>query len=128
MPAIAGFHPWFASTLSDGSRASFEFDPGIRYLCDESGIPIGTVPGGGLRPWDDSFAQVAGTPRIDWENGLSVAIESEATHWIVCETMPGAFCIEPLSGPVNGLRTGDYTIVRPGEPLTHRMTLRWRNL
>jgi hypothetical protein len=39
--------------------------------------------------------------------------------------MPGGFCIEPLSGPVNGLATGHYTTVEPGSPLVHDMTMRW---
>jgi galactose mutarotase-like enzyme len=52
-------------------------------------------------------------------------METTGSHWIVCETMPDAFCIEPLSGPVNGLASGHYALVEPGYPLRHSMTLRW---
>jgi aldose 1-epimerase len=125
MPVIAGFHPWFAETLADGRSASYEFVPGTRYLCDESGIPISTVPGGGDRPWDDSFTDVASDPVVWWAGGPSLTLGRTGTHWIVCETMPNAFCVEPLSGPVNGLATGDFTVVGPGSPLTHSLAITW---
>jgi aldose 1-epimerase len=125
MPAIAGFHPWFRSALESGEDAEYEFEPGTRYLLDDEGIPTGTIPGGGDRPWDAAFTDVATPPRIAWGDRLAVEISSAGSHWIVCETMPGAFCIEPLSGPINGLATGDYTTVEPGSPLVHDLTLRW---
>jgi aldose 1-epimerase len=46
MPAIVGFHPWFRDRLPDGTEARFDFHPGTRYLCDDSGIPLKTIPGG----------------------------------------------------------------------------------
>ena len=125
MPGILGFHPWFASTLADGSTASYDFEPGIRYLCDDEGIPVSTIPGGGDRPWDDSFAEVAADPVVRWQNGLEITIARTGSHWIVCETMPDAFCVEPLSGPVNGLATGEAATVSPGHPLVHSLDLRW---
>ncbi|GII64251.1 aldose 1-epimerase [Sphaerisporangium krabiense] len=126
MPALAGFHPWFRRRLADGTEADLDFRPGTRYVCDDSGIPVGTAPGGGDRPWDDSFTGVARPPAIRWGDRLELRVETTGTHWIVCETMPDAFCVEPLSGPVNGLATGRYTRVEPGDPLRLSMTLRWK--
>ncbi|GAB3596854.1 aldose epimerase family protein [Microbacterium tumbae] len=125
MPAIIGFHPWFAERLADGRTASFEFEPGTHIVCDDEGIPIGDAPGGGRRPWDDSFTDVVRDPVVAWEDGPRIVLSAEASHWIVCETMPGAFCIEPLTGPVNGLAAGGAAIVGPGRPLTLRFTLTW---
>jgi galactose mutarotase-like enzyme len=125
MPAIAGFHPWFRRALDSGETAEYVFEPGTRYVCDPDGIPTGTMAGGGQRPWDDSFTDVETPPRINWGDRLAVDIHTGGSHWIVCETMPGGFCIEPLSGPVNGLATGHYTTVEPGSPLVHDMTIRW---
>jgi hypothetical protein len=76
--------------LESRETAEYLFEPGRRYVCDPDGIPTGTMAGGGHR----------------------------GSHWIVCETMPGGFCIEPLSGPVNGLATDHYTTVEPGSPLS----------
>lgn len=125
MPAIAGFHPWFTSRLSTGEEASYEFHPGVRYVCDDGGIPVGTSTDLGARPWDDSFAQLTAAPVIRWGDRVALTIDSDASHWILCETMPGAFCVEPLSGPVNGLATGEAAVVGPDTPLRHSMTLRW---
>jgi aldose 1-epimerase len=125
MPVVAGFHPWFRRTLANGTAAVFDVRPIHTYICDDEGIPVGLVSGGGERPWDDSFLGMLAPPRIAWGDDLVVRIESEAEHWIVCETMPEAFCIEPLSGPVNGLASGDRAVVEPGAPLTHSMTIRW---
>ncbi|MCW2877485.1 MAG: Aldose 1-epimerase [Sphaerisporangium sp.] len=126
MPAIAGFHPWFRERLLDGTEAGFDFRPGTRYVCDDSGIPLTVIPGGGDRPWDDSFTNVTRPPTISWGDQVNLRIETNGSHWIVCETMPDAFCIEPLSGPVNGLASGHYSLVEPGSPLRHSMTLRWK--
>lgn len=125
MPAIAGFHPWFREALESGEQADFLFEPGTRYVLDQDGIPTGTNSGGGERPWDDAFTDVWTAPRITWGDRLAVEIQTGGSHWIVCETMPGGFCIEPLSGPVNGLATGHYTTVEPGSPLIHDLTIRW---
>lgn len=125
MPAIVGFHPWFADSTGSGRDAGFGFEPGAHAVCDEEGIPIAWAEGPGTRPWDDSFTGVRHPPTVAWNDGPRLSIESTATHWIVCETMPGAFCIEPLSGPVNGLGTGEAAVVGPGRPLTLTMTLRW---
>jgi aldose 1-epimerase len=125
MPAIVGFHPWFTARLATGEGASYDFHPGVRYLCDDSGIPVGTTTELGARPWDDSFARLTAAPVIRWGGRIALAIESDASHWILCETMPGAFCIEPLSGPVNGLATGEAAVAGPDTPLRHAMTLRW---
>jgi aldose 1-epimerase len=125
MPVVAGFHPWFRRTLTNGAAAVFDVRPVQSYTCDDQGAPIGLVSGGCERPWDDSFLGMLAPPRITWGADLDVRIESDAEHWIVCETMPEAFCIEPLSGPVNGLASGEWTLVEPGRPLIHSMTIRW---
>jgi len=127
MPAVLGFHPWFTERLADGSPGSFDFDPGTRFVCDSTGVPVGTVAGGGERPWDDSFADVRTPPVVRWTDGPQVRIGTTGSHWIVCETMPGAFCVEPLTGPVNALAAGGAAVVGPGRPLTLVMTLSWRD-
>ncbi|WP_159500909.1 aldose 1-epimerase [Microbacterium sp. 18062] len=126
MPVIVGFHPWFAERLSDGRRARLDFRPGTHYVTDSSGIPTGTAAGSGRRPWDDSFTDVESDPVIRWDGGPELTLGRTGSHWIVCETMPGAVCVEPLSGPVNGLATGAYTVVGPGSPLIHSLTITWR--
>ncbi|MFF0575541.1 aldose 1-epimerase [Streptosporangium saharense] len=120
MPAIVGFHPWFAR----GPEFTYRFEPGLRYVCDEDGIPRHLSASTGPRPWDDSFTAVASPPVLRWPT-LDLTVVSAASHWIVCETKADAVCVEPLSGPVNGLNTNHYQVVEPGAPLRFSMTLRW---
>jgi aldose 1-epimerase len=124
MPAIVGFHPWFARRIDGGPELTYRFAPGLRYVCDEDGIPQHLSSSTGPRPWDDSFTAVASAPVIRWPS-LDLTVAGAADHWIVCETKADAICVEPLSGPVNGLNTRHYQIVEPGAPLRFSMTLRW---
>lgn len=126
MPAILGFHPWFTRELKSGGTASLQFSPAIHYVTGPTGIPTGTAPGQGSRPWDDSFTDVTDKPKISWTKGPELTLGLTGSHWIVCETMPGALCIEPLSGPVNGFNTGEYVLVEPGRPLSHSLNITWR--
>jgi aldose 1-epimerase len=48
--------------------------------------------------------------------------DSAAGHWIVCGTEPDAVCVEPLTGPVNGLHT-HHQLVEPGAPAHLTMAL-----
>lgn len=125
MPAEAGFHPWFARSAF-GREAQLSFAALRRYRCDASGIPIEATTDLGCRPWDDSFVGVPIPPSIRWDNALELNIDCPTDHWIVCETDRRAICIEPLTGPVNGLGLPDCRIVRPNAPLEIVMTLRWR--
>jgi aldose 1-epimerase len=125
MPAITGFHPWFRREVGAVPDPQIDFRPDTSYVCDDSGIPTHSTPGTLARPWDDSFTDVQAAPQIHWGGALQVQIASAGRFWIVCETLPDAFCVEPLSGPVNGLNTAAATIVEPGAPLLHDMTISW---
>lgn len=124
MPAVAGFHPWFRR-VAFGHDALLTFNASRRYRRDASGIPTKLTTDLGSRPWDDSFVGVRTPPSLRWGEALELVIDSRAEHWIVCETDRRAICVEPLSGPVNGLGLATCTIVGPNEPLEHVMTLRW---
>jgi aldose 1-epimerase len=124
MPAILGFHPWFAREAG-GDPLEYRVQPGARYRTDAAGIPTGELDhSGGGRPWDDSFSGILRAPVLRWGD-LEVTIGVTSWNWIVCETMPGGVCIEPLSGPVGGLATGDFAVVEPGRPHTLKLQLTW---
>jgi galactose mutarotase-like enzyme len=79
-------------------------------------------------PWDDCFVDVTSPPVVRWPGALEITIESDATYWVVYTENADGVCVEPQTGPPNGLNTGDYTLVEPGRPLVASMTLRWRRL
>jgi aldose 1-epimerase len=123
MPAIAGFHPWFRYQLDDGTTASVTFAPTLR-LAEVGGDLIATDDLG-PRPWDEAFTDLTEPPAISWIGGPSLTLESDAPVWVYYEKLPGAFCIEPWTGPFNGIETQWANVVTPGNPLVLNFTIRF---
>jgi aldose 1-epimerase len=115
MPAIAGFHPWFRRSLAADRPATVSFAPG-RRLIHHAGRHVPTADLG-PRPWDDLFLDVAASPSIAWPEGPTLTLVSSAPIWVYYERMPEGFCIEPWTGPFNGLDTNWAAAVSPGNPL-----------
>ncbi len=135
MPAIVGWHPWFRRVLRDqagaavGEPAIVDLDAGGMLRRGADGLPDGTV----IRsippePWDDCFIDVAGAPGVHWPGVVAVRIESAAPCWVVYTESEEGVCVEPQTGPPNGLNTGEHAVVEPGAPLVASMTMGWRRL
>lgn len=95
MPVTIGWHPW----LRKPDR--IEFSPTKVYPRDEEGIatrPLAPPPPG---PWDDCF--VNDEPVLVHRAGQSVRLTSDCSHWVVYDETGHATCIEPQSGPTDGL-------------------------
>ena len=123
MPAIAGFHPWFRYQLNDGTTASITFSPTSR-LADVGG-DLTATDDLGRRPWDEAFVDLTEPPTISWAGGPSLTLESDAPVWVYYEKLPGAFCIEPWTGPLNGIETDWANVVTPGNPLVLNFIIRF---
>lgn len=121
MPAIAGFHPWFRRSLGADRSATVSFSPGRRLLHGADGHV--TTADLGPRPWDDLFVDVAAPPSISWPGGPTLTLVSSAPIWVYYERMPEGFCIEPWTGPFNGLGSPWATVVSPGDPLVLELTI-----
>ena len=65
---------------------------------------------------------------VRWPGAFEIALESDAAYWVVYTEDAAGVCVEPQTGPPNGLNTGPFTLVEPGRPLIASMTLRWRRL
>jgi aldose 1-epimerase len=135
MPAIAGWHPWFPRVLRDAAGAAVggpvvvDLEAGGMLRRGPDGLPDGTV----VRPippepWDDCFIDVAGAPGVHWPGALAVEVESDAPCWVVYTENAAGVCVEPQTGPPDGLNTGEHALVEPGSPLVAAMTIRWRRL
>ncbi len=118
-PATAGFHPWFARPVE------LHVHPGAMYRRDEEGMPSGQLVRPMAPPWDDCFVGLDGPPRLVFDHGLTVTVESDADHWVLF-TPDHAVCVEPQTGPPDG-PTIAPELVEPGQPLSITMTLRWTN-
>lgn len=121
MPAIAGFHPWFRRSLGAGRAARVSFSPG-RRLIHRDGRHIATTDLGN-RPWDDLFVDVSGPPSISWPDGPTLTLVSDAPIWVYYERMPEGFCLEPWTGPYDGLGTRWAAVVSPGDPLVLELSM-----
>ena len=132
MPAIVGWHPWFPRLLRDASGAAVgqpvvvDLAAGGMLRRGPDGLPTGEV----VRPippepWDDCFVDVAGTPGVHWPDAMALRIESDARFWVVYTEREEGVCVEPQTGPPNGLATGEHAVVAPGAPLVATMTIAW---
>jgi aldose 1-epimerase len=131
-PAIVGWHPWFARVMRDaagmahGGRVEVDLPAAAMLHRGADGLPDGSevrpIPPG---PWDDCFVELAGPPSVTWAGALRIEVESDAPCVVVYTEQESGVCVEPQTGPPDGLNTGDFTLVEPGRPLVATMRLRW---
>jgi len=126
MPAMAGWHPWFARDLGVGGPAELvlALDGASIHEVDAEAIPTGRlvpVPDG---PWDACFVGLGADPVIRWPGALELTLSSTFDHWVVFTEPEHALCVEPESGAPNEPNRSPR-VVLPGQPLAGSMTLSW---
>ncbi|MFF8610151.1 aldose 1-epimerase [Streptomyces sp. NPDC015346] len=128
-PAQAGWHPWFRRNLGDGGKdvhldftADWQEERGADHL--PTGRRIGPIPG----PWDDCFGMPDGVDvTLTWPEQLELKVTSRAPWVVIYDEQEEAVCVEPQSGPPNGLNTAPR-YVTPIDPLEITATFAWRRL
>lgn len=135
MPVVVGWHPWFRRALAEGAEpVSLLFRPGTMLVRGADGIPTGERVPPTAGPWDDAFTDLAADPVLEWPGQLRLSIASTCAWWVVYSMPEHAICVEPQSGPPDGLgpsqggvgRSPD--VVAPGRPMTHSMRWTWTRL
>ncbi|WP_267241573.1 aldose 1-epimerase [Streptomyces sp. PR69] len=128
-PAQAGWHPWFRRRLdAQGEEARIDFTPAWQEKRGSDQLPTGEriapLPG----PWDDCFGMPDGVAvTLTWPGQLELTVTSPARWVVIYDEQEEAVCVEPQSGPPNGLNT-DPRLVTPLEPLELTATWSWRRL
>ncbi|MCX4824652.1 aldose 1-epimerase [Streptomyces sp. NBC_01142] len=150
-PAQAGWHPWFLRNLGSGESESSEggqgeggeggsggtgrgedvridFTPEWQEQRGDGHLPTGQriapLPG----PWDDCFGMPDGVDvTLTWPERLELKVTSRAEWVVIYDEQTEAVCVEPQSGPPNGLNTHPQ-LVTPIEPLEIAATWSWRRL
>ena len=127
-PAQAGWHPWFLRNLGAGKDVEIDFHPSWQEERGEDHLPTGRrtdpLPG----PWDDCFGMPDGVDvTLTWPGLLELKIASRAEWVVVYDEQDEAVCVEPQSGPPNGLNTLPR-LVTPIDPLEISTTWSWRSL
>jgi aldose 1-epimerase len=128
-PAQAGWHPWFLRTLEGGGEpvsvdfaAEWQEERGTDHL--PTGRRIDPQPG----PWDDCFGMPDGVRvALTWPERLELTVTSPEEWVVLYDEQPEAVCVEPQSGPPNGLNTHPR-LVTPIDPLEISTTWSWRRL
>ncbi|MYV55412.1 aldose 1-epimerase [Streptomyces sp. SID3212] len=126
-PAQAGWHPWFRRNLGNGD-VHLDFNPAWQEERGENSLPTGRriepVPG----PWDDCFGMPEGVDvTLTWPGQLRLKVTSREEWVVVYDEQDEAVCVEPQSGPPNGLNTAPR-LVTPLEPLEVSAKWSWQRL
>ncbi|MET8504197.1 aldose 1-epimerase [Streptomyces sp. NPDC004787] len=127
-PAQAGWHPWFRRSLDGGPEVELDFHPAWQEERGEDHLPTGRRIDPLPRPWDDCFGMPDGVDvTLTWPGAVELRITSDARWAVVYDEPADAICVEPQSGPPNGLNTLPR-LVTPIDPLEVTTTWSWRRL
>jgi len=120
MPAQVGWHPCFVKPTA----AHLRFEHMIER--DERGIATADRVRHEPVDVDDCFEDVS-TPdgRLGLSvNGVDVSLSSDCRHWVVYDRPTHSTCVEPQSGPPNGVNACP-DIVEAGGSLRRFLTIAW---
>ncbi|MFJ4901406.1 MULTISPECIES: aldose 1-epimerase [unclassified Streptomyces] len=127
-PAQAGWHPWFRRSLGSGEDVRIAFDAAWQEERGEDHLPTGRRIPPLDGPWDDAFGMPDGVDvTLTWPQQLELTVKSRAEWVVVYDEQAEAVCVEPQSGPPNGLNTAPR-YVTPIDPLEIATTWSWRRL
>ncbi|GHA97285.1 aldose 1-epimerase [Streptomyces termitum] len=128
-PAQAGWHPWFLRNLGQGGRdVELDFAPAWQEERGADHLPTGRRVDPRPGPWDDCFGMPDGVDAtLTWPEELELRVTSRAEWVVVYDEPEDAVCVEPQSGPPNGLNTLPR-LVTPIDPLEVESVWAWRRL
>ncbi|MET8945994.1 aldose 1-epimerase [Streptomyces sp. NPDC004542] len=124
-PAQVGWHPWFNRNLG-GQDVRLDFAPAWQEERGDDHLPTGNRVEPKPGPWDDCFGMPGGVDvTLTWPGQLELKVTSREEWVVVYDEQETAVCVEPQTGPPNGLNTLPR-LVTPLEPLEATTTWRWR--
>ncbi len=121
-PVSLGWHPWFRRRCDGGARLSLDVSPGRMYELDESDIPTGRLITPPRGPWDNCFVELAAAPRLRWDNGVEISLDSSCDHWVIYDRPEHALCIEPQTEAPDAVNR-DPVVVVGGDRFVHSMSV-----
>lgn len=127
-PVVVGWHPWFRRRLARGEPLQWSLDATGRLERGADHLPTGRVVTEGVLDgtFDDAFLVPDGRAAAVWPGALELEVASDAGWYVVYDQLPDCVCLEPQSGPPDGLRAGygrEATVASPGAP--HTLTTTW---
>ncbi|MEU0060430.1 aldose 1-epimerase [Streptomyces sp. NPDC006334] len=126
-PAQIGWHPWFNRDLG-GESVRIAFDPAWQEERGDDHLPTGERVEPKPGPWDDCFGMPDGVDvTLTWPGRLELRVTSPEQWVVVYDEQEAAVCVEPQTGPPDGLNSRPR-LVTPLEPLETTTTWRWTRL
>ncbi|MFI6404876.1 aldose 1-epimerase [Streptomyces sp. NPDC050548] len=123
-PAQIGWHPWFNRSLG-GEDVLVDFSPAWQEERGDDHLPTGNRIDVKPSPWDDCFGMPDGVDvTLTWPGQLALKVTSPEQWVVVYDEQEAAVCVEPQTGPPNGLNTLPR-LVTLIEPLEATMTWAW---
>ncbi|MDQ0582430.1 aldose epimerase family protein [Streptomyces rishiriensis] len=129
-PAQIGWHPWFNRNLGgpDDQDVRVSFDPEWQEERGDDHLPTGNRIAPKPGPWDDCFGMPGGVAvGLTWPGRLELRVTSPEAWVVVYDEQEAAVCVEPQTGPPDGLNTLPR-LVTPLEPLEAGTTWHWTRL
>ncbi|CAM5715879.1 aldose epimerase [Streptomyces hirsutus] len=129
-PAQLGWHPWFNRSLggADAQDVRLDFTAAWQEERGDDHLPTGNRVDPRPGPWDDCFGMPDGVDvTLTWPGQLELKVTSREEWVVVYDEQSEAVCVEPQTGPPNGLNTHPR-LVTPLEPLEATTTWTWRRL
>jgi aldose 1-epimerase len=128
-PAQIGWHPWFNRSLDgDGEDVTVDFTAAWQEERGADHLPTGNRVDPRPGPWDDCFGMPGGVDvTLTWPRRLELKVASREEWVVVYDEQAEAVCVEPQTGPPNGLNTHPR-LVTPIDPLEATTTWTWRRL
>ncbi|MCC9706516.1 aldose 1-epimerase [Streptomyces sp. MNU76] len=130
-PAQIGWHPWFNRNLDGGGEDAdvrIDFQPAWQEERGADHLPTGNRVDPKSGPWDDCFGMPDGVDvTLTWPERLELKVTSREEWVVVYDEQAEAVCVEPQTGPPNGLNTHPR-LVTPIDPLEASTTWTWRRL
>jgi aldose 1-epimerase len=124
-PAQIGWHPWFNRNLGR-EDARLDFHPAWQEERGDDHLPTGHRIAPRPGPWDDCFGMPDGLDAtLTWPGQLELRVTSPVQWVVVYDEQEAAVCVEPQTGPPDGLNTHPH-LVTPLEPLEATTTWTWR--
>ena len=117
MPAMMGWHPWFARPLDASLAFTSMLERGPDYL------PTGKVVAPSLENADDCFLDPREPLTLTYQD-CALTLQSDCSHWVVYNQPTHATCVEPQSGPPNQVNDSPH-VVRAGETMSRHFTISW---
>lgn len=101
-PCVVGWHPWFRREI-EGHVGQWWLDEPRLLRRGDDALPVELADDAGAGPFDDAFWVPSGRATIRWPRWLAIDVATDGTWFVVYDERPEAICLEPQSGPPDGL-------------------------